>query len=80
MNYFQNMRNFVKNKIIEYYIMETPKVSNKEKISNYITNIRNYVSLSEAEVKDISTMSVVDRLQIISEFNKAIEWVSYDIK
>lgn len=80
MNYFQNMRNFVKNKIIEYYIMETPKVSNKEKISNYITNIKNYVPLSEAEVKDISTMSVVDRLQIISEFNKAIEWVSYDIK
>lgn len=60
--------------------METSKVSKKEKISNYITNIKNYVPLSVEEVKDISTMSVVDRLQIITEFNKAIEWVSYDIK
>ena len=75
-----NMKNFVKNKIVEYYIMETPKVSNKEKISNYITNIKNYVPLSIEEVKDISTMSVVDRLQIITEFNKAIEWISYETK
>lgn len=60
--------------------METSKVSKKEKISNYITNIKNYLPLSVEEVKDISTMSVVDRLQIITEFNKAIEWVSYDIK
>jgi len=60
--------------------METPKVSNKEKISNYITNIKNYVPLSTEEVKDISTMSVVDRLQIIMEFNKAIEWISYETK